>query len=380
MDIILFILILSGLVIIHELGHFWVARKYKVKVEEFGVGYPPKAKLLKVDKLGTQYTLNWLPIGGFVRLYGEEGLEEGQGNYKPEQAFCNKSVRQRLAIIAAGVVMNFVFGAVIFAGIYTYLGIKEGLPQDLGYVMIKEVAPGSPSDLAGFEPGDKVIAVVNSQGEKAITNTETFIKLIGASAGETVAVKLTQPEAVKSVYVRNKEEIPAGQGSIGVVITDYDMVHYPLWQMPFRGIVVGVQSALDLGLLIFKSLGMMVNNIFTRGEVPKDVAGPVGIAYMATKEKLLSQGLIAFLNFAAMLSINLAIINILPIPPLDGGRAMLLTFEGITGKRLNQEIERRMLAAGMLFFLGLILLISIKDVWQVIGDSAVREWFRGLVQ
>jgi regulator of sigma E protease len=377
MDIIIFILALSVLVIIHELGHFLAARRFGVKVEEFGVGYPPRAKVLKTDKRGTIYSLNWLPIGGFVRLYGEEGAEAGETTLNPKEAFYLKPVKQRLPIIAAGVIVNFVFGVLIFAGLYTYLGISQGLPQNLGYVKVSEVSPGSPAQTAGLVAGDQVVAVKTAKGTIAVTNSNQFISVVNQNAGGQIILVLKDPDRELPVYVRTKAEIPAGQGSIGVVITDYTMVHYPLWQMPFRGMVVGVQSALDLGWLILTSLGSMVNKLFTQGQVPTDVAGPVGIAYIATKERLFSQGFVTLLNFTAMLSINLAIINILPIPPLDGGRAVMLLYEGVTRRRVDAALERRVLAAGMIFFLTLIVLISIKDIGQIVTDIGLFRWLLG---
>jgi len=376
MDIIIFVLVLSLLVIIHELGHFLMARRFGVKVEEFGVGYPPRAKILKTDKRGTLYSLNWLPIGGFVRLYGEEGVEAGETPLNTKEAFYLKPLRQRLPIIAAGVVVNFVFGVIIFAGLYTYLGISQGLPKDLGYVKVAEVSPGSPAERAGLKVGDQVVAVKTEQGSHVVTNSSQFIAKVSENAGRQITLVLTNPAKETWVYVRNKAEIPPGQGSIGVVITDYEMFHYPLWQMPFRGIGVGLKSAFELGWLILTSLGMMVNKLLTQGQVPADVAGPVGIAYLATKEKLFTQGFVTLLNFMAMLSINLAIINILPIPPLDGGRAAMLLYEGITRKRVSAKLERNILTVGMLFFLILIVLISIKDVGQIVTDSGlIRKLF-----
>lgn len=380
MNVLLFILILSVLVIIHELGHFLMARRFKVFVEEFGVGYPPQAKVLGRDKQGTVYSLNWLPIGGFVRLYGEEGTIDPQAGPKPGDPFYAKPVRQRLLIIAAGVMVNFVFGVLIFAGLYTYIGVQQGgLPAQLGYVRVESVAPGSPAETAGLEGGNEVVGVVTAEGNRVeVTSSEEFIKLVGTLQGQTVTLELQNPERGVPVYVRTKAEIPPNEGSIGVTINDYQMKAYPLWQMPFRGMVIGLESALDLGWLIIKSLGSMVERLFTRGEVPQDVAGPVGIAYMASKEKLLTQGFTTLLNFAAMLSINLAIVNILPIPPLDGGRAVMLVYEGVTKRRFNQEWERKILTWGMLFFLGLILLISIKDVATIVKDTGAAGWLQGL--
>ena len=377
MTIIIFILILSFLVLIHELGHFLTAKKFGIKVEEFGMGYPPKALTLHKDKGGTEYTLNWLPFGGFVRMFGEDGSLASEGKGTQGKAFFDKPVWQRMIVIIAGVSVNFAFGVVAFATIYTIMGI----PTVIDGVKISQVASNSPAQDAGLTIGDVITQIETSDLTLQIKDSAGFIAAVQQLAGETATVQFKRNnEAQKTeVYVRSKEEIPADQGSIGVVINDFELKRYPTWQMPFRGAVVGLQSAVEFGILLLKSLGTMVANIFTQGKLPVEVAGPVGIVHMAQKEGILTSGWLDRLNFAAILSINLAIINLIPFPALDGGRVIFLLYEGILRKRINPKIEHYANFAGFMLLISMIVAVSARDISRVAQDSAVQNWFKNLL-
>jgi regulator of sigma E protease len=369
MSILLFLLILSFLVIIHELGHFLVAKRLGVKVEEFGMGYPPRALRLFTDKAGTEYTINWLPFGGFVRLFGEDGEVPDV----KQQAFVHKKPSRKLMIVLAGAIVNFVFGALAFGAIYT----KVGIPTELGYVRIDVVAPNSPAEEAGLAVGDQVVAVEINNVRTPVTGTEKFIDALRDVRGTTIILELVDGQSLP-IYVRTTEETPENQGATGVVVADTELKHYPMWQMPFRGMYVGVQSALTFGKLLASSLGVMVRDLVTLGKVPQDVAGPFGIAYAVQKDNILETGWLAVVNFAAILSINLAIVNVLPLPALDGGRAVFILFELLTGKRVKPRVEQLVNTVGFMMLLGLIILISLRDLRRVFEDQAIRDWFGGL--
>jgi regulator of sigma E protease len=369
MSIIVFIIILTFLVIIHEFGHFVMARRAGVKVEEFGVGYPPRAVTLKRDHRGTEYTVNWIPFGGFVRLYGEDGtVSETDSEAKKQGAFFTKPVSKRLGVVFAGAVMNFLFGVLAFGIIYTVIGI----PTQYQYAKIEEIAPSSPAQNAGLKSGDEIKAVKVNGQTIAIKSANDFVKAVGDYKGQTISL-IDQAGRQVSVYVRKPEETPSGQGAVGVVVTDYEMVHYPVWQMPFRGMAYGVKTAVEFGVMLVQALGGMIAGLF-QGQIPKDVAGPVGIAYIAQKEHVLSGGWLPILNFAAILSINLAIVNVLPIPALDGGRAAFLLYEAITKKRVKPEWEQKINAVGFATLIVLLILISVKDIGTVANDAGVKLW------
>lgn len=368
MTVFWFILVLSFLVFIHELGHFVMARRAGVRVDEFGFGYPPKMFRFWKDKKGTEYTVNWLPFGGFVRMNGEDP-DTTQMGVDPT-AFYAKKKRARLGIIVAGALMNFLFGAVAFGILYT----KSGIPTNLGYVLIEEVKEGSPAHAAGLKEGDRVKELMIDGARESIVTVDQFVTKISEYKGKTVDLGLVDENSVQ-VYVRMDSEIPEGQGALGVAITDFEMKHFPLWQMPFRGMWVGIKAAFNFGLFLLQALGSMFYNLLFMGVVPKDVAGPVGIIHMAQKENLLTSGWEMILNFAAILSINLGVVNLLPIPALDGGRAVFVLLEGLIKKEKLAWFERRANTIGMALLLLMIVAVSVRDVRVWVGESA---WWQNL--
>lgn len=373
MSLLIFLFILSFLVLIHEFGHFLTAKRQGIKIEEFGIGYPPRALTLLKDKSGTEYTVNWLPFGGFVKLFGEET------DSTDKQAFGGKSTWRRLVVVLAGAAVNFVFGVLVFAGIYTYAGVSTGrLPWPLGYVVIQGVANNSPAEKAGLQPEDKIIGVIGRGKQYKITSSDWFMYTVTKFRGETIDLVL-KDKAQVSVYVRLPNEVPEGQGAVGIEISDVFIKAYPLYELPVRGAWIGVRSALDYGALLLISLGDMSSRLLSRGEVPADVSGPIGIGYQVQKQGLLDQGFFATINFAAILSINLAIVNILPLPALDGGRAAFIIFEMITKKRIKPKIEQMVNTAGFVLLLGLIILISLRDIKTVLADVNVRNWLGRLI-
>lgn len=405
MAILIFLLILTFLVIIHELGHFFTAMWMKVRVSEFGVGYPPKAVTLFTWR-GVPFTLNWLPFGGFVRMEGEDG-PEGEGELRTEDGgrrtedqgsspsassaqarkqtkskkeldsqfsvldpqigpFYTKSKRARLLVLLAGVFMNFMFGVVAFSIIYTKMGIP--VPADSN--MIGGVLPDSPAFEAGFEAEDRIIAV-QPEGEDAM-NTQTasqVVEIVNSNLGETLQFTILRDESEMQVdvYARTEEERGADQGAIGVSFAGVDFVHYPWWQMPLRGTWVGIQQSLMLSYMILQAFADIFIQLFSQGQVPEGVAGPVGIVDQASQTGLFEQGWIAILNFTALLSINLAILNLLPIPALDGGRAVFVLLETVIGPKRREQIEGRMNFIGFAFLFGLIILITAKDIWTIVA-------------
>jgi len=335
MAILTFIIILSILVLVHELGHFLVAKKFKIKVEEFGFGYPPR--LFGVKRKGTIYSLNWLPFGGFVRMRGED-LPEGKGSFSVQPKLV------KLAVLTAGVAMNFLLGVVLFGVIYTKLGI----PQKVDYLRITAVSQNSPAERAGIKPGDKIINFKDEQ---------EFIKFINLNRGKEIVLRLENREV--SVIPRLIEATPAGEGALGIGFTNMDMVQFPFWQRPFLGAWVGFKEALGWGKDIIMSLTKTAVGL-SKGQAPQEVAGPVGI-YQISRD-VTKIGLIPSLQFMAILSINLSILNLLPLPALDGGRLAFLVLEAATRRKIKPKIEQMIHLVGMALLIGLMILVTIKDI------------------
>lgn len=369
LTILWFLLLLSFLVVIHELGHFFAAKSVKVHVLEFGVGYPPKAVTL-FRWLQTPFTLNWLPLGGFVRLFGDDAGEDfGAESSLPEgvteeNQFHRKSARARLWIIVAGVISNFVFGVLVFAVLYS----KFGIPEKLGYIKIQEVVADSPAQRAGFQEGDEVVRVKSSDGEESVVKeAAAFSQLMNARSGETVQffVRRNGENITLTAELRPADR-PADQAALGVVPQDMEMRFYAWWQQPFRGMWAGLQDSVLFGRLILQSLGSMVGRLVSKGEIPQDISGPIGIVAQAQEADILKQGWVGTVRYAGLLSINLAIMNLLPIPALDGGRGVFVLLERFIGKDRRMRWERIANSYGMIFLLGLILLISIQDVLKIV--------------
>lgn len=380
MSIILFILVLSFLVIIHELGHFIAAKWAKVKVDEFGIGYPPK--LLKLFSWkGTDFTINWIPFGGFVRMQGEDEYssvaeEKNQGKDQKssnQNQFYQVSIFKRLVIILAGASVNFIFGVIAFTIVFS----KMGIPEFISEPRIGEIAINSPAEKAGMTTNTNVVAIqVNDQERINIDSPSQLIEQVSEHKGETVKIFTSgtckmlvcdQTETEYEVYLRTDEETPSDQGSLGLVFDQIIYTFYPSWEMPFRSAAYGLEQAMNLGVQIVQTFSSVIFNIFMQGKVSNDVAGPIGIIHQAESIGIFEQGFLTILSFSGMLSINLAVMNVLPFPPLDGGRAIFVLLQLFLNKKRTEKLEYYLNYGGYIFFLGLIVFISIKDVFRIFG-------------
>jgi regulator of sigma E protease len=358
-SILIFIVVLSLLILIHEGGHYFAARRMGVWVEEFGLGLPPRAWGKKVGN--TIYSLNWLPFGGFVRLHGES-LEDTITD--PKVAFLNKGKAARAFVITAGVIMNIVLGLVAFSIVYTI----NGIPRELGYIRVEEVLSGSPADTAGLKTKDKIISL----GGESTTQNNQFINLIDGGRGTELTLQVEREGELLDVNVTPREDPPEGEGALGVAISSSEIYFPPVWQRPAYGVYYGVGESLFWSKAVIGGLGALVGEV-AGGHVPKDIAGPVGI-YQITAQTA-SLGLLPLINFIGILSINLAVVNILPIPALDGGRLVFILYEAVTKRRITPKIEAYVHGFGMLFLLALIVLITFADIKRI-GDSGGLGFFQ----
>ena len=350
-SVIVFIIFLSILVLVHELGHFWVAKRAGIWVEEFGFGIPPRIFGKKIGE--TIYSINLLPFGGFVRLHGESTDENVT---KPKRAFLGKSIKVRSAVVIAGVVMNFVLAILAFSSVYTFTGIPETV--DTGEVNVMSVVEGSPASETSLSSGD----VVKSVDGIEISSSQEFIDIIDDKKGSSVdlTVKKSTGEEEK-ITLTPRVDPPQGQGPIGVAISS-SKVEYrfpPFWQRPFLGAFYGFQEAIFWGGAITGGFIQIIGNLFA-GQVPRDIAGPAGLFVITSEAQ--QAGIIPLINLLGIISVNLAILNIVPFPALDGGRLLFIFIEKIFGKRIVPKVESAIHAVGLAVLVGLILLITIREV------------------
>lgn len=357
MQILIFILVLSVLILVHELGHFVTAKLMGMRVEEFGIGYPPRAKKLFTWR-GTDFSLNWLPFGGFVRIYGEEYDKDAKG----QGMFWQKPMWQRAVVLVSGVIMNFLLGAVLFGVVYSVVGIPEVRDR----VKIGGVASGSPAEVAGVEEGDVLLWGKVGDVEVEFKESGDVVSLVDEHKEEEIlfGVEKVSGDVVETVMVA-REDPPEGEGSLGVVLSTVEMVKYPWWQMPFRGVVVGTKEAVAWGRAIVISLGEMVRGIFAGEGVPEDISGPIGVYQFSSRA--VERGWLAVLQFTAVFSMNLAVLNILPIPALDGGRILFLGVEMVLGQKRKNRIEAAVNGVSILLLIGLLILVSVRDVMRLLN-------------
>ncbi len=360
--IFLFFFILGALVLVHELGHFVTARMAGVRVLEFGIGFPPRAKVLRA-KGETLYTLNWLPIGGFVKLEGEDG-DEGDD----PRSFVRARLPVKLVILAAGVVMNLLVALAIFT-------LIAWMATPIIGIRFSAVDPGSPAARAGLQPGDAIVSVDDRQYE--YFNGDQLLVDLRARAGETVTLGIdrpTAPDGDVTVTLRGPAELDDDTGPLGIGTTEAQ----PFFETHFTGQHTGrdLPAAIGIGVsetfrwfgLILAGLGNLVGDFVSNPTAPPAVSGPVGIATQIG-QVFFGVGPIMTLYVAGILSANLALVNSLPFPPLDGGRALMIVLKAIFGRRISLRAERLTYVVGFVFLFAFLIWVTGFDILRILGGG-----------
>ena len=355
MSFLIFFLALSLMVLVHELGHFLAAKKNGVKVVEFGLGMPPRLWARQIGE--TLYSLNLIPMGGFVRVWGmEEKVKKEIG-----RSFYHQAAWRQGLILVAGVVMNLVLALVVFSLVYGFTGV----PEKMGYVQVAEVAPGSPAAQAGIKPKEIVVALRLGSEEVRPKETTVLVETVKKWAGKKISLRLAQEECWPDCPERWVELVPRpkpppGEGAMGVLVVDTRMAKPPLWRRIPLGVWFGLQEAWFWGREIVLGVGRMVAELF-RGQPPKELAGPVGI-YKISSQVYQENGFLAVIHFFAIISVNLAIVNLFPLPGTDGWHLLILSWEKLRGRELSQELKHKINQWGMIFLFALFFLILVADL------------------
>lgn len=371
LTIITFILVLSLLVFVHELGHFWTARKFGIRAEEFGIGFPPRAfgvyksvdgKWKKVhgskevaDAADTIYSINWVPLGGFVKL------NEDESESSDPDHFVNKPIWKRAIVLSAGVSMNIILAIVLIS-----IGLMVGMPQSLDAldknavisdrkIQIMQVADPSPAMAAGIQVGDIIVGIDGRQFD----NYPAIQKYVDENTNKELVYQIKHAGETKDVKIKPEMRKETGKGGIGVALTETGLVRYPWYQAIWQG----VKQTFILAWVILAAFYELIRGLIMGQGVSGEVAGPVGIASLTGQ--VARMGFVYLLQFTALLSINLAIINFLPLPALDGGRVFFLIIEKIKRKPVRRELEALIHNFGFMLLLLLVALVTFHDIINI---------------
>jgi len=356
-SIIIFIFTLLVLVLIHEFGHFLTAKRFGIKVEEFGFGIPPRVWGKKIGE--TLYSINWLPLGGFVKLLGED--EIGQPRSKAD--FREKPVSQRIIVVVAGVVMNLILAWVIFYSVIIYQNFKIIYPTIDQGIYVGFVEKNFPAEQAGVKAGERILKV-DSKDIKKFEDARNFIK---EKNGQPVTLTLSD---IDGNNLHQLTIIPKSTQKDGFLIgVGFSPIAIKEYKSPTEKIFSGITYSYDLTKLTFLGLGKTIHDLYSGDvkAVSQSVSGPVGLATISND--ILSggrQALPFYLWFVGVISLTLSIFNVLPIPALDGGRLLFLVIEAVTRKKVRENTERLVHQIGFAILLSLALLVTYSDISKLI--------------
>lgn len=354
MTIILFLLILTALIFVHELGHFLAAKKSGIRVDEFAIGFPPKIFSWKRGE--TLYSINLIPFGGFVKIHGENPDEVALTGPDKERSFVNKSKSTQAFVLSAGIIMNIFFAYFLFVGSFM-LGVPSVNDNTEGSALyITAIAESSPAELAGLQTGDKILKIETTgnvlEGKISPDALVSFI----AEAKDGVVVTLERSGQAQEIEVLPKEGVVAGRLAIGIQMAEVSFEKLSFFKALSKaftttGIVI---KETTVGIAKFFA------SIFTFNADLKSVSGPVGIASLVGDASRFGAGYL--MSFAALISINLAIINLVPFPALDGGRLLFVFLEVLLRRKISIKIQNVLNFLGFAFLMILMVVITFSDI------------------
>ena len=350
LTVIAFLFVFGLVVLVHEVGHFLSARQVGITIQEFGFGYPPRIKTLAVRD-GVEYTLNALPLGGFVRMLGEEDPTD-------PGSFASKSAWARIRTLLAGPVMNVLLAVVLFT-----ITALMGKQVAVGRVLVTAISAGSPAESAGMQAGDLITAI---EGQ-TVRNTGELYEHIQAFRGQEVSLSLLRGSESLTVRLTPRAQPPEGEGAIGIQMVmqegwTVEVVRQPVWKAPW----LGMQEAWSALLLTVSGFAQLI-----RGTVsPREITGPVGIFQISGI--VARSGLANLLRLTGFISVNLALVNLFPLPALDGGRIAFIVLERLRGgKRIAPQHEGLVHLIGLLVLVAFMLLVSYFDIARLLSGETL---------
>lgn len=362
MSIIIFIIVLVVLILVHEIGHFLSAKKFGIRVDEFGIGFPPKLFGKKIGE--TTYSVNAIPFGGFVKIFGENPDEESSSGPDSKRSFVNKPKRVQALVLVAGVAFNILLAWLLFS-----VGFMSGMPTSISEgerdrvynpeLTILSVLPNSPAKSAGLKAGDKIVSIATKKETVDILNSENVSEFISLHKGEEIAViyergnevVLSEVTPIDNIIINEPE-----RGAIGISMGLVGILKLP----PHLAIWEGGKMTANMLYAIVVAFGGLLMNIFMLNADLSQITGPVGIVGFVGDAA--SLGFIYLLSFTAFISLNLAIINLLPFPALDGGRLLFILIEAIKGSRINPKVTNTLNTIGFTLLILLMLAVTYSDI------------------
>lgn len=364
MNILIFIVVIVVLIVVHEVGHFIVAKLSGMRVDEFGLGYPPRAAVL--GKIGeTVYTLNWLPFGGFVKIFGENGGE------KSSRSFSSRPRILQALVLVAGIAMNLLFAYILITGALV-MGMPRALSEnDLAtardaHLIVANVIPGTPAALAGLLPGDTILSAEDGHYAFLGADPAAFTKFVSNGGGNTtIAFSIRRSNGEEeTIFARPEAGVVSADPSriaLGVEVAAVGIVPLSFGAAIVKGAVF-TWSATKMTAV---GLWHFFYGVFTFSADLSQVSGPVGIAGVVGSAA--SGGLGGLLSIMALISINLALINLIPIPALDGGRLLFVLIESVIRRPIKPSIAGAMNAVGFVFLILLMLVVTAHDIFKIVG-------------
>ncbi len=360
MTILIFVLVLVALIVVHEFGHFLVAKWSGMRVDEFGLGYPPKAWGKKIGE--TEYTLNWLPFGGFVKIFGEDP-EPGE---KPApRSFGSRPRVLQAAVLVAGIAMNLLFAyvlltATLFGGTTRALTDEEAKTAPDAVLAVASVLPESPAADAGLRPGDFILSATAGEDTYEGADAKAFTSFVAEHGAEEIVLDVKGEEVVvrpeAGVIAADPERL-----ALGVGLTAVGTASMPWYRAPIEGAVLTWELTKETAV----ALVHFFTGIFTLSADLSQVAGPVGIAGAVGDAS--NNGLASLATITALISINLALINLLPIPALDGGRLLFVIIEAITRRPIKPSFANAVNGIGFFLLVALMLVVTASDIFKIVG-------------